>query len=228
MDAHHRLAELTRLFSEPQRARILTALMGGIALPAGELARYSGVTASTVSEHLALLLRGGLLALERHGRFRYYRLADERVACAIESLASLLPGSAKTELRSVASARLARARTCYDHLAGELGVRLTEALVARGVFVDNGLQYQVAPEKLDALRAIRIDAQDRQQSFAALFGKKCLDWSHRRHHVGGPLGTALAQQLLRAGWIKRNPRERALSITARGRGQLEKHFGVSF
>src|SRR5690242_8251071 len=156
MGAHHRLAELARLFSEPERARILTALMGGIALPAGELARQSGVTASTVSEHLSLLLRGGLLSLERHGRFRYYRIADEQVACVIESLASLLPPAANREFRSAVSARLALARTCYSDLAGELGVRITATMIARGVLIDTGLQYQLAPAPLDTLRAAWI------------------------------------------------------------------------
>ena len=158
----------------------------------------------------------------------YYRIADPGVARAIESLAPLLPPPSKVKLRSAASARLASARTCYDHLAGELGVRLTEALLARGVLVDLGFQYQMAADKVGELCAIGIEPRDHWKSPAGLIGRKCLDWTQRRHHLGGALGATLAKEFFRAGWIQRNRGERALLITSRGRSQLKRHFAVSF
>jgi hypothetical protein len=169
---------------------------------------------------------GGLLSAERHGRYRYYRISDHNVAAALESLAATLQPR-KAKYRSAARMRLASARTCYDHLAGELGVRWTEALLARGVLLDKGLHYQLNPQKVTTLHAIGFELQDPHRADAALLGKKCLDCTERRHHVGGALGALLAQELFRMGWVRRTHGERALRVMPRGRAQFRRHFGLS-
>jgi len=226
MEDYYRLAEFAALLGEPQRARIVVALMDGTALPAGELARQSGIAASTASGHLALLVSGGILSVERHGRHRYYRISDHNIAAALESLAAMLPPQ-QAKYRSDARMRLASARTCYDHLAGDLGVRWTEALLARGVLLDKGLKYQLNPQKVAALRAMGFELQDPHRVDAALFGKKCLDCTQRRHHVGGLLGALLARELFRMEWVRRTRGDRTLRVMPRGRAQFQRHFALS-
>jgi hypothetical protein len=138
----------------------------------------------------------------------------------------MLPPQA-AKYRSDARMRLASARTCYDHLAGDLGVRWTEALLARGVLLDNGLNYQLNPQKVAALRAMGFELQDPHKGDAALFGKKCLDCTQRRYHVGGLLGALLARELFRMEWVRRTRGDRTLQVMPRGRAQFQRHFALS-
>src|SRR5689334_17090062 len=195
MTEHDRLADFASVLGEPTRARMVAALMGGTALPATDLALLARVQPSTASEHLALLVSGGFLSMERHGRHRYYRLSSPEVADIVESIASFRPAAMPERPRSSARAHLGRGRTCYDHLAGRLGVDLTAALVDREFLVDDNGRYRLSSTRSDELRAvIGIAAPD-------LVGKKCLDWTERRHHCGGALGAAIARALFDAGWI---------------------------
>ena len=214
------------LIGEPARAAILEALMDGNTLPAGKLARRAGVSPSTASGHLARLLDGGLVLCEPQGRERLYRLASAQVADALEALARIAPAAAIRSLRSFdRAAALRSARTCYDHLAGLIGVGVTEALVRRGALVPHGGGYTLAPEGEDLLERLGVDvaaASGQRRSFA----RACLDWSERRPHLAGALGAAVAQAFLASGWLKGRPADRALTVTPAGAATLHRVLGI--
>jgi DNA-binding transcriptional ArsR family regulator len=242
------VAAVAALFADPTRARILTALTDGRALPASVLASESGVTASTASEHLGRLVSGGLLAVERSGRHRYYRLASDRVAAATESLAVLAPQRPVTSLRaSTRAGALRRARTCYDHLAGRLGVDITESLVRQRALVrsdgvvgvdrsdDDRLSspvavhpYQLGPhaEPIFGRLGIDVGALEQSSNRRAVL-RFCVDWSEQRHHLAGALGAALLTRMQDAGWVRKLPSPRTVDVTPSGRAVLADVLGVN-
>jgi len=208
------VSPVAALLGDPARARIAQALHDGRALPAGELARRAGVSASTASEHLARLVEGGLLAVERTGRHRYFRLAGSEVAHAIEALAAIAPPAPVRSLReaSIGDA-LAEARTCYDHLAGKLGVQITNALLERGALIDVADGFAPGEDIDAALATLGVEDLSARRPFAL----RCIDWSERRPHVAGALGAAICERAFEAGWIERLPTSRAVRVTAAGR-----------
>lgn len=208
------IAPVAALLGDETRARIVQALHGGRALPAGELARHARVAASTASEHLARLVAGELLAVERTGRHRYFRLASREVAHAVEALAAISPPVPPRSLREATIGdALAEARTCYDHLAGRLGVAVTDSLIARGAVVERGDSFALGSGANEALELLGIDALPRRRPPVL----RCLDWSERRPHVAGALGAALCARALEAGWVERLPTSRAVRVTPAGR-----------
>ena len=225
-----RVAPTAALLADPARAAMLWALSDGRALPAGELAQVARVGAPTASAHLARLTAGGLLACERHGRHRYYRLANPAVVAALEALAALAPPTPAASPREAHAGRAVRlARTCYDHLAGVLGVQVTEALVAQGALVLVGRGYPVTDGGRERFAALGVDvaAVEREaRRTRRPLTRACLDWSERRYHLAGALGAALADRLLAAGWVERTPASRALRITNDGRRALRREFDV--
>ncbi|HTK28582.1 MAG TPA: metalloregulator ArsR/SmtB family transcription factor [Vicinamibacterales bacterium] len=219
MIEHRHLSDFARMLADPTRARIVASLMGGTALPATDLAIMADVRPSTASEHLSRLVAGGLLVVERQGRHRYYRLSGRRVATLVESIAVLSPPAGPS---APGRERLRRARTCYDHLAGDLGVALTGALVERGYLADAGHGYRAGVEgtkKLAGLVGVEVGPSG---SGHALFGRKCLDWTERRHHCGGRLGAAIARAFFDARWIARGLESRAVDVLPRGVEGLRK------
>jgi DNA-binding transcriptional ArsR family regulator len=207
------LTQVATAVGDPTRVAILTALLGGQWLAAGELARHAGVAASTASEHLARLLEARLIACRRTGRHRYYALAGVEVAAALEALARLTPAPCAV-LPGPADAALRFARTCYDHLAGELGVQITELLVAEGI-VTAGLS-EVTPGGEEWLAAQGIDVAALGRSRRSMV-RPCLDWSVRRDHMAGAVGSAMLEMMLARGWVARLPKTRAVRLTLRGR-----------
>jgi len=208
------------LLAEPTRAAILDALMAGGSLPAGELARRAGVAPSTASEHLSRLLEGHLVSCEAHGRERRYRLASHWVAEALEALARVAPPEQAHSLRASDShAALRHARTCYDHLAGRVGVALTEALLARRLLLALDGSYAVTGRGERYLASLGVDI-DRARAARRSFARACLDWSERRPHLAGSLGAALADALLAEKWLQRRADGRALIVTASGEAGL--------
>jgi len=192
-------------------------------LPAGELARRARVTPSTASIQLAKLVEGGLLTVERNGRHRYYGLTDPNVAAAIESLAVIAPRRPASSLKQAqVGSELQAARTCYDHLAGALGVALFDALQRQGL-----LTAALEPTRRGAKRfaELGIDVEElagRRRPFA----KRCLDWTERRHHLAGSLGAALASRCFELGWIERLPTSRAVLLTDAGRNALARELAI--
>lgn len=202
---------------------MLLLLLDGRALTAGELARRSRVSPSTASAHLTRLVEGGLLAVERQGRHRYFRLADASVGKALETLATISPPAPVRSLRqSQVGKAIHYARTCYDHLAGQVGVGLTEAMVRAGMLVESG-SYELTPAGAERLTALGLDLPTiRRQSRA--FALRCLDWSERRPHLAGALGAALTTRLFELGWIRRTDASRAVQLTELGRLELTRQF----
>jgi DNA-binding transcriptional ArsR family regulator len=209
---------------------MLWALSDGRALPAGVLAQVARVSAPTASAHLAKLTAGGLLAGERHGRHRYYRLVNPAIVAALEALAAVAPPARAASPRDAHAARGVRlARTCYDHMAGVLGVAVTDALVSQGALSLEGRSYAVTHEGRARFAELGVDvgacAETARRTRRPLT-RACLDWSERRYHLAGALGAAFVECLLGAGWVERTPASRALRVTSAGRRALHKEFDV--
>lgn len=230
MPVHPNFSSVAALIGDPTRAALLAQLFDGAARTAGELACGAGVSPQVASNHLAKLLAGELLALEVQGRHRYYRLAGPDVAQALEALAALgTPGTGEAPPRRTqprVPPELRFARTCYDHLAGELGVTVTHALLQRGHLVEREACFEVTPEGEDWLNAFGLPVAELQCAESA-FVRRCLDWSERRPHLGGALGAALLGRLLELGWVVRRPGSRAVRLSVAGTMALERELNLS-
>lgn len=217
------------LLADPSRVAMLWALMDGRRLPAGDLARIACIRPSTASEHLARLVEAGWLGVEQTGRHRYLRLIHPGVAELLETLA-VVGGTTQPSARQVGPTGAMRlARSCYDHLAGQAGVALTSALLAGGALVEDGLGYRVTATGRERFARLGIDTDAIAEEATARrrhFARMCLDWSERRHHVAGALGSALLALVLERGWFARMPDTRALRLSNDGRRALQKEFGV--
>jgi DNA-binding transcriptional ArsR family regulator len=225
MISKHRLAEVAALLGDAARAGMLSSLWDGSARPAGELARIAGVAPATASAHLGKLVAGGLLRVEPRGRHRYYRLTGPDVADALESLVRLLPPHAPRNGGEAPLPPLRRARLCYDHVAGRLGVALSDALLARGWLDLADGAYALRPAGRRALGRMAMDVRALEGGRRPLL-RACLDWTERREHVAGALGAALANDFLERDWIRRERGSRALMVTHAGRRGLSETFGV--
>jgi DNA-binding transcriptional ArsR family regulator len=211
------LAEVASLVGDPGRANMLASLMDGRALTAGELAFAAGVTPATASGHLAKLTRGRLLAAVAQGRHRYFRLASPEVARMLESI--MLVGAEQPQPRRATprvDPRLREARTCYDHLAGRLGVALADVLVTEGSILLGREAGEVTPSGLARFEALGVRL-DGPKATRRLLCRPCLDWSERRPHLAGRLGAAMLQRFLALGWLVRPRDGRAVQITEDGR-----------
>jgi DNA-binding transcriptional ArsR family regulator len=218
------IAFVANLLADPSRAAMCLSLAGGEARPAGELAARAGISAQTASNHLAKLIAGRLLRVERQGRWRYYRLAGADVGHAVEALSVVAPLPAQPlSVNGTADAarRIKNARTCYSHLAGRLGVALADALVAQRWLEDDGHGYRVTPAGARSLHGLGIEVRPRRAQAPA---RRCIDWTERRPHVAGPVGTALATLALDRGWVRRLRGSRAIAVTPLGRAQLNRIF----
>jgi DNA-binding transcriptional ArsR family regulator len=245
MDGDADIAAVGALLSDRSRCRVLLALADGRALAASVLAAEAGVAGSTASEHLRRLLDANLVAVEAHGRHRYYRLAGPHVAALLETLAGHAPAAPVRSLREGTRAHAVRhGRYCYDHLGGRLGVALMAALLERGILAGgdgrfrpehaNGdrlsapgraVDYTLTESGTDALRDFGIDIDGLRAGRRTLI-RYCLDWSEQRHHLAGALGAAVAERMLALGWLERAPRGRAVRVTETGAVGLDRTFGV--
>lgn len=226
MDGEVDLATPAALMAEPARAAMLMALLGGRALPASELARTAGVSPSTASEHLARLREGGLIEATRSGRHRYFALSGPDVSAAIEAVALLAPRRPVRSLRAARTGRtLAYARTCYDHLAGQVGVAITDALVTQGVVepLRPGAVGGIPRPDHGLLATIGFEPDPRSRRPAV---RGCLDLTARRPHLAGGLGAAVLTYVERHGWIERARSGRSVRLTPAGRHGLVGLFGV--
>lgn len=217
------LSRIGALLADPGRAAMLWSLMDGAARPAGELTMIAGVSPSAASGHLARLTEGGLLALEVSGRHRYYRIATADIAAAIEALANLArasaPQRAPEHRPSAVPLEMRYARTCYDHLAGELAVRLFDGMMARGWLTAASESLDATPDGANAFAQLGIDL-NAQRARRRRFACTCIDWSERRPHLGGALGAAYLDACETHGWIERTAKRRVLRVTPAG----QRHF----
>ena len=222
------VAEIASLIGDPARANMLTTLMGGRALTATELGLAAGVAPSTASGHLTKLLEGELVSVTAAGRHRYYRLKSAKVAHLLEELTSFaIDGPRRHRPKSRCDEAMARARTCYDHFAGKLGVALADRLAEQkhvllgeegGVVTDSGRAF---------LAELGVQLETRKGSRRA-FCRPCLDWSERRWHIGGAVGAALTGRCFDLGWVERQSQGRAVTITPDGERAFEDLFAIRF
>lgn len=220
------IAEAASLIGDPGRANMLAALMDGRALTATELALSAGIAASTASGHLAKLLEGKLVDVTSTGRHRYYRLGSPTVARVLEELMTLsIDGPPRFRPRSRCDEAMARARTCYDHLAGRLAVGIADNFVRRGFIELSDEGGLVTDAGRAFLRELGVEFETRKGSRRE-FCRACLDWSERRWHIGGAIGAAIASRCFDLGWTQRRPASRAVTITPVGEQALTEHFGV--
>jgi DNA-binding transcriptional ArsR family regulator len=218
------IARIAALIGDPARANILTALMSGKALTAGELAREAGITPQTASSHLKKLLDGGLLRLTGQGRHRYYGLAGEDVAHTLEGLMGLAAGRGHLRTRTgPKDAALREARVCYNHLAGETGVQMYRALLAAGHLGESGEQVQLTGSGHSFAIRFGIDLDALGKSRAPLC-RPCLDWSARQSHLAGKLGRAMLTRMEERGWLARVQDSRLIRFTQGGRVAFNAQF----
>lgn len=215
---------IAALIGDHARAEVLTALMADRALTATELAELAGVTKQTISAHLAKLVDAGLVAVENQGRHRYFRLADQDVAQLLESLMGVAFRTGAVRVRaSPREPALRKARVCYDHLAGEMGVRIYEGLMKRRALVPGVDGLELTADGQHLFQKLRIDTAALSKQKRA-FCRACLDWSERRHHLAGALGAALLARVVELGWAKRARDSRVVLFTADGQQALHKMF----
>ncbi|VVE69407.1 transcriptional regulator [Pandoraea captiosa] len=218
------ISSLAALLADPGRMTMLWALMDGSARPAGELALVAGLSPSSASGHLARLVDGGVLAQEARGRHRYFRIATPETAAAIEALASAVLATRELQPRPVPVSRstpipLRHARTCYDHLAGEIAVDVFARMLDRRWIRIDGSDVTLTDAGSDGLTALGVDltsARARRRRFACT----CPDWSERKPHLGGALGAALLSTCLDAKWLEPTREARALRVTPLGERKL--------
>lgn len=229
MDEAPDISRIANLLADAARARIVWTLIDGTTRPAGELAYAANISAQSASAHLAKLVEGGLLEAEAQGRHRYFRIASAEVASLIEGIASLGAATRSRAPRSVRPAlepiQFLRARTCYGHLAGEMAVKVLEAMLKQRWLNADGRDYSITRLGEAKLAALDIDvaaARKRRRVFA----RACVDLTQRRLHLGGALGDALLDAYVAHGWVQRHRRSRVVSITPSGNEAFRRTFGL--
>ncbi len=225
----NRLAIIGRLVGDPTRAAMITALMDGRALTAKELALSANVTPQTASSHLARLTQAALVKAEKQGRHRYHRLASPDVATLVEHMMEMSLTTTPAPKRPFVGTRdkaLRSARTCYDHFAGRLGVAITDALINKRV-IEFGDEAGVITTKGERfLTEVGISLQNAHPKSRRPICRPCLDWTERRHHLGGRLGAAICTHFFEQGYVRRQTGSRAVTMTRRGQCALKDVFGL--
>ena len=227
MVAAANMVEVAALVGDTARATMLAALVGGQALTGSELAYLARISRPTASEHLAKLVTARLITITKQGRFRYYRIASPLVARMLESikLVAAIEVPPRYQPRSIQDDALRFARTCYDHLAGQVGVAIADALVANGHIVLTEDGGEVTDAGSQFFVRLRADLKSKSRS-RRIFCQPCLDWSERRYHVAGLVGAEICRCCLERGWLARERTARALRLTPAGRAGLFDTFGV--
>jgi DNA-binding transcriptional ArsR family regulator len=224
------LANAAKMLAEPARAAVLVKLMGGRAVPAGELASAARVTPQTASEHLARLTQAGFVTVHRQGRHRYYEIANEEVAQAVESLLVLSSASHAGSLAKgviPALGTLQHARTCYAHLAGWLGVVILDALQHEGYLAPvQGRAFDMTDRGRAWFEQHGITMPHQSRGAGPKLARQCLDWTERRPHLSGSLGVAIHKRFMELGWIAPIPKSRAVRVTLEGRIAFSKYLRI--
>ncbi|RFU61186.1 helix-turn-helix transcriptional regulator [Bacillus sp. V59.32b] len=226
MSINQNVANIAALISEYSRSAILTVLMDGRFHTASELSFMIGITPQTISYHLSKLVEGNIIAVEGQGRHRYFGIQNQEVAQIMEYLLAIAP---PVEIKSLRQSRednaIRIARTCYDHIAGNLGVKITDSLIKKNVIKQSENEFVLSIEGEHFLNDFQIKIEDvikKRRSFC----HKCLDWSERRHHLAGALGNALLERFLELQWISRSVNSRALIITPHGKKEIQDKFSI--
>jgi DNA-binding transcriptional ArsR family regulator len=224
------IPRIASLLADPARAKILWALIDGTTRPAGELAYAANISASSASAHLAKLVDGGLLESEAQGRHRYFRIASAEVAGVVEGVASLGAATRPRAVRAPLPSRsvpvqFLHARTCYGHLAGEMAVKILEAMLRLRWLKADERDFAVTRLGEEKLAALGLDLATARRP-RRVFARTCVDLTQRRPHIGGALGDALLDLYVAQGWIQRQRRSRVVSITPKGHENFRRVFGT--
>jgi DNA-binding transcriptional ArsR family regulator len=217
--------EIAALIGDPVRAKILWALMDKRAHTATELAVYADTTAQNISMHLHKLVKAELLTVESQGRHKYYNYSRVEVPYAIEAMANILPKTGKTLLIDTDEKPVRFCRSCYDHLAGKVGVLLTDGLLKRQLIYKQDSLFGISSDGEAWFNSLGIDVGQLKKQKRS-FARPCLDWSERRHHLAGSLGSALLNYMLNDGWVRRTKDSRAMIVTRKGEESLMEHFKI--
>ncbi|ASP37953.1 transcriptional regulator [Bacterioplanes sanyensis] len=218
---------IASLIGEPARARMLTALMSGKALTATELSLEADITAQTASSHLAKLVEGSLLSVRKQGRHKYFQLKNQRVAGLIEQLLTLSSEITLKTHTGPADPYLRQARVCYDHIAGELGIQLYDALAEANYIEDKQVETLLTPDGADFFEQLGVCIHTLRKKKRPIC-KSCLDWSERRNHLAGSLGQWILTDALERGWLQRVPDSRALMLDKIRGNLFAKTYGIAF
>ena len=220
------IAEFGRVIGHESRVAMLQALMGGVALSASELAWHAGVTNQTATSHLNELVNAKLLYRRKCGRFHYYEINGDSVASTIERIASGIPVKDSRDFRRNVKPELKKARFCYDHLAGELGVEISRILVQIEALILYQDSFHLPETEHPIYRTIGIDLGEIRKSRRQIC-PRCLDWTERLPHVAGAVGAAIAARMLESGFIVRSRNDRSANITRSGRNFLIDKLGLN-
>ncbi|EFI67645.1 hypothetical protein BFZC1_15820 [Lysinibacillus fusiformis ZC1] len=224
MGINPNMAEIAALLGETSRATILASMMDGRFHTASELAYMAAIKPQTASFHLAKLVEGKLIKVEKQGRHRYFQLAGEDIAHFLESFLAISPPPEVRSLKQSSQIKLLQdARTCYDHLAGKLGVQLTESMLKAGYLTLEGKQFVLTDEGTLFFTTFGIDLTALKRKRRS-FSHACLDWSERRYHLAGALGSELLNQFFNLDWLIRVPSIRAIQVTEKGKIGFKEVF----
>ncbi|KKD53176.1 MULTISPECIES: ArsR/SmtB family transcription factor [Paenibacillus] len=226
MSTKSNVAMIASLVSEPSRAAILTALLDGRFHTASELAHMAGIKPQTTSFHLAKMTEAQVITVEKQGRHRYYGIQDPEVAQVMESLLSIAPPVPIKSLKQASENEAIRlARTCYDHVAGHLGVQIMSFFMQKGILSEDQDGLHITQQGEIFFADFQINLKNTRQKRRS-FSHKCLDWSERRHHLAGALGSALLDRLFELHWVEHLPTTRAIRITAEGKRGFKEVFSI--
>ncbi|WP_166921777.1 ArsR/SmtB family transcription factor [Flavobacterium poyangense] len=217
--------KIASLIGDPTRAAIMWSLLDGKAFTATELSITANTSPQNISMHLAKLLDAGLLYVEKQGRHKYYRFSNKEVAYAIEAMASLVPPVTVQKKNSEKHSPIKHCRTCYDHLAGKIGVAVAESLLEQNIILNSDAKLEVSSKGVKWFSDFGIDI-DEVKKQRRIFLKPCLDWSERKNHIAGSLGALLLDKMLADDWLRRTKDSRAIQITGKGEKELLRYFKI--
>jgi len=217
--------KIATLIGDPTRAIIMWTLLDGKAFTATELVISANTSPQNMSMHLAKLLEANLLCVEKQGRHKYYRFSNKETAYAIEAMVSLIPPFASKKNNSEKHSPIKHCRTCYDHLAGKIGVAVTESLLEQNIILDSNNAFEISQEGVKWFSNFGIDLPELKKQ-RRLFLKPCLDWSERKNHIAGSLGASLLEKMIADDWLRKTENSRAIQITGKGEKELLKHFKI--
>lgn len=214
------------LIGDATRAAILWNLLDARAFTATELAIAVETSAQNISMHLGKLLDANLICVEKQGRHKYYRFSNKEVAYAVEAMANLIPKpQVSTKKKSEEYLPVKYCRTCYDHLAGKIGVALADSLLEQKIIIDKKGVFEISSEGKKWFTDFGINLAEAQKQ-KRIFFKPCLDWSERRNHIAGSIGALLLNKMITEDWLRRNKNSRAVTITGRGEKEFLKYFKI--
>jgi len=221
----NQFVKIASLIGDPTRAIVMWTLLDGKAFTATELAITANTSPQNMSMHLAKLLDAGLLCVEKQGRHKYYRFSNKETAYAIEAMASLIPPAAPEKKKTDQNSPIKHCRTCYDHLAGKIGVAVAESLINQEVILDLDTKFEISTKGEKWFSDFGINHEDLKKQ-RRIFLKPCLDWSERKNHIAGSIGSSLLDKMITDDWLRKTKNSRAIQITGKGEKELFRFFKI--